>query len=104
MGGPAASAPYADRQHDPSCQRVADEDSRPLSVEADGRGASMAEDPAFKLRIDVVEVQILAMEFTEFRILGALAVGWSSFVSRVLRRNLRTHSAPEQDSTDIDPS
>ena len=31
--------------------------------------------PSFKARIDDVEVQILAMEFTELRILGALAAG-----------------------------
>jgi alkylation response protein AidB-like acyl-CoA dehydrogenase len=43
--------------------------------ESDGGGASMAQDPAFKTRIDEVDVQILAMEFTELRILGTLAAG-----------------------------
>ena len=43
--------------------------------ESDGSGAAMAQDPAFKTRIDEVEVQILAMEFTELRILGTLAAG-----------------------------
>ncbi len=45
------------------------------ATEADGGGAAMASDAAFKARIDEVEVQILAMEFTELRILGALAAG-----------------------------
>ena len=45
------------------------------SAETDGNGASMAANPAFKSRIDAVEVQVLAMEFTELRILGALAAG-----------------------------
>jgi len=43
--------------------------------ELDGRGLPMSADAAFKARLDDVEVQVLAMEFTEFRILGALAAG-----------------------------
>ena len=35
----------------------------------------MSDDPAFKARLDDVDVQVLAMEFTEFRILGALSAG-----------------------------
>jgi alkylation response protein AidB-like acyl-CoA dehydrogenase len=43
--------------------------------EPDGGGAPMSADPAFKARLDDVEVQVLAMEFTELRILGSLAAG-----------------------------
>ncbi len=43
--------------------------------EQDGTGRSMAEDPDFRARFHDVEVQVLAMEFTELRILGALAAG-----------------------------
>ncbi len=43
--------------------------------EQDGTGRSMAEDPDFQARFHDVEVQVLAMEFTELRILGALAAG-----------------------------
>jgi alkylation response protein AidB-like acyl-CoA dehydrogenase len=45
------------------------------SQELDGKGASLAVAPAFKARTDDVEVQVLALEFTELRILGALAAG-----------------------------
>jgi len=45
------------------------------ALEQDGTGRSMSDDPAFEARLDDVEVQVLAMEFTEFRILGALAAG-----------------------------
>ncbi len=45
------------------------------SREADGNGKRLATDASFKARIDDVEVQILALEFTELRILGALAAG-----------------------------
>jgi alkylation response protein AidB-like acyl-CoA dehydrogenase len=43
--------------------------------EKDGVGASMSDDAAFKARLDDIEVQVLALEFTELRILGALAAG-----------------------------
>jgi alkylation response protein AidB-like acyl-CoA dehydrogenase len=42
---------------------------------ADGYGAVLITDASFKARVDDVEVQILAMEFTELRILGSLAAG-----------------------------
>ncbi len=45
------------------------------AVERDGTSAHVADDPAFRSRIDAIEVEILAMEFTELRILGALAAG-----------------------------
>ena len=45
------------------------------AAETNGDGAPMIADAAFKARIDDVEVQVLAMEFTELRILGALAAG-----------------------------
>ena len=43
--------------------------------ESSGGGAPMSDDPAFRARLDDVDVQVLAMEFTEFRILGALSAG-----------------------------
>jgi len=43
--------------------------------ESSGGGAPMSDDPAFSARLDDVDVQVLAMEFTEFRILGALSAG-----------------------------
>ncbi len=45
------------------------------SQESDGFGDSLIAHSGFKSRIDEVEVQILALEFTELRILGALAAG-----------------------------
>ncbi|MEQ8783533.1 MAG: acyl-CoA dehydrogenase family protein [Roseibium album] len=44
-------------------------------AELDGFGGSVYDDPDFRARLDDVEVQVLAMEFTELRILGALAAG-----------------------------
>ncbi|MFW6093115.1 MAG: acyl-CoA dehydrogenase family protein [Pseudomonadota bacterium] len=43
--------------------------------EPDGCGGTLADDPGFSARLHDVEVQVLAMEFTELRILGALAAG-----------------------------
>jgi alkylation response protein AidB-like acyl-CoA dehydrogenase len=43
--------------------------------ETDGDGAALAEDDDFQARLRDVEVQVLALEFTELRILGALAAG-----------------------------
>jgi alkylation response protein AidB-like acyl-CoA dehydrogenase len=45
------------------------------AAERNGSGDPMSADAAFKARIDEVEIQILSMEFTELRILGALAAG-----------------------------
>jgi len=45
------------------------------AAETNGYGASLITDTGLKARIDEVEVQVLAMEFTELRILGALAAG-----------------------------
>lgn len=42
---------------------------------ADGNGESYWQNAAFKKRFDDVQVQILSMEYTELRILGALAAG-----------------------------
>jgi alkylation response protein AidB-like acyl-CoA dehydrogenase len=44
------------------------------AAETDGQ-SRVGDDPSFKARVDDVEVQILAMEFTELRILGALGAG-----------------------------
>jgi alkylation response protein AidB-like acyl-CoA dehydrogenase len=43
--------------------------------EQGGTGASYFEDNAFRSRFHAVEVDVLALEFTELRILGALAAG-----------------------------
>jgi alkylation response protein AidB-like acyl-CoA dehydrogenase len=43
--------------------------------EANGNNGSLLDDPNFRARFDAVEVQILALEFTELRILGALSAG-----------------------------
>jgi alkylation response protein AidB-like acyl-CoA dehydrogenase len=43
--------------------------------ESDGFGGTMADDADFQARLRDVEVQVLAMEYTELRILGALAAG-----------------------------
>lgn len=48
---------------------------RVAAQEATGFGASLLRDDAFRARIDDVDVQIQALEFTELRILGALAAG-----------------------------
>ncbi|MFK7913934.1 MAG: acyl-CoA dehydrogenase family protein [Pseudomonadales bacterium] len=45
------------------------------AAEHDSTGAPYAQDPAFLARARDVEIQILAMEFTELRILGSLAAG-----------------------------
>lgn len=45
------------------------------SVEAGSDGRSMAADEDFSARLRNLEVQVLAMEFVELRILGALAAG-----------------------------
>ena len=45
------------------------------SVEAGSDGRSMAADADFSARLRNLEVQVLAMEFVELRILGALAAG-----------------------------
>jgi len=48
---------------------------RVAAGEATGLGTTLVDDDAFKARIDDVDVQIQALEFTELRILGALAAG-----------------------------
>jgi alkylation response protein AidB-like acyl-CoA dehydrogenase len=48
---------------------------RAMAASESGDGFRMIDDPAFKKRVDDVEVQILALEFTELRILGALSAG-----------------------------
>ena len=45
------------------------------AAESDSWGARLSDDPVFKAKLDWIEIQILAMEFTELRILGALAAG-----------------------------
>jgi alkylation response protein AidB-like acyl-CoA dehydrogenase len=45
------------------------------AAETNGAGVDLQRDEEMRARIDDVEVQVLAMEFTELRILGALAVG-----------------------------
>jgi alkylation response protein AidB-like acyl-CoA dehydrogenase len=44
-------------------------------AELDGFGGYMINDSDFRARLEDVERQVLAMEFTELRILGALAAG-----------------------------
>jgi alkylation response protein AidB-like acyl-CoA dehydrogenase len=48
---------------------------RMAESESDGFGGSMSDDEDFQARLHDVEVQVLAMEYTELRILGALAAG-----------------------------
>ncbi len=43
--------------------------------EADGAGASLAEDPDFRLRLEELDIAITAMEYTELRIFAALSAG-----------------------------
>jgi alkylation response protein AidB-like acyl-CoA dehydrogenase len=43
--------------------------------EHDGSGGCLLDDATLRARFDDVEIQILALEFTELRILGALAAG-----------------------------
>jgi alkylation response protein AidB-like acyl-CoA dehydrogenase len=43
--------------------------------EGDGFGGRYFDDPGFRMRYHDVEIQVLAMEYTELRILGALAAG-----------------------------
>ena len=45
------------------------------AAEHDGMGQTYSENPDFQRRFNEVEVQVLAMEYTEPRILGALAAG-----------------------------
>jgi alkylation response protein AidB-like acyl-CoA dehydrogenase len=45
------------------------------ATERDSTGGLYSENPDFRHRLHDVEIQILAMEFTELRILGALAAG-----------------------------
>jgi alkylation response protein AidB-like acyl-CoA dehydrogenase len=45
------------------------------AVERDSSGAPFLENPGFRHRLNDIEIQILAMEYTELRILGALAAG-----------------------------
>ncbi len=45
------------------------------AAEQNGLGGSYLDDPDFVARLHDVEIQVLAMEFTELRILGALAAG-----------------------------
>jgi alkylation response protein AidB-like acyl-CoA dehydrogenase len=44
---------------------------------ATGQGTSLLDDAAFRARVDDVDVQLAALEFTELRILGALTAGQS---------------------------
>jgi alkylation response protein AidB-like acyl-CoA dehydrogenase len=45
------------------------------AAESDGVGGSLADDVALAARLDAIDVQVRALEFTELRILGALATG-----------------------------
>lgn len=45
------------------------------AAESDSWGGRLSDDRAFATKLDWIEIQILAMEFTELRILGALAAG-----------------------------
>lgn len=45
------------------------------AIERDSSGSPYLDNPSFRHRLHDVEIQVLAMEFTELRILGALAAG-----------------------------
>jgi alkylation response protein AidB-like acyl-CoA dehydrogenase len=61
--------------YSPSLKRSLDEIRAIAAVELGSDGEPYATDPAFRARIDTLEVAILALEFTELRILGALSAG-----------------------------
>ena len=63
------------------------------AAETDGYGSALIADAAFKARVDDIEVQVLAMEFTELRILGALAAGQNVGTGVFALENARNRTA-----------
>jgi alkylation response protein AidB-like acyl-CoA dehydrogenase len=61
--------------YSPTLKGVLDQVRSFAAAEPDGHAGSVLDDPAMKARFDDVAVQIQALEFTELRILGALAAG-----------------------------
>jgi alkylation response protein AidB-like acyl-CoA dehydrogenase len=61
--------------YSPSLKHALDHVHNAARVELDGAGQPLADDPSFQARCNDIRVQVLAMEFTELRILGALAAG-----------------------------
>ena len=61
--------------YSPSLKASLDHVRSMAASESDGYGGNLLDDEDFVARIRDVEVQVLAMEFTELRILGALAAG-----------------------------
>ncbi len=61
--------------YSPSLKGVLSQIRAMASTETNSDGAPLIADAGFKARVDDVEVQVLALEFTELRILGALAAG-----------------------------
>jgi alkylation response protein AidB-like acyl-CoA dehydrogenase len=48
---------------------------RIAAAEQDGQGGALAGDPGFRAKLDDIEIQITALEFTELRILSSLSAG-----------------------------
>ncbi len=61
--------------YSPTLKRSLERIQTIAASESDGFGGTMADDPAFRARLQEVEVEILALEFTELRVLGSLAAG-----------------------------
>ena len=61
--------------YSPALKRSLEHIQKLAAAESDGYGGSYAESDAFKRRFDQVSVEVLALEYTELRILGALAAG-----------------------------
>ncbi len=61
--------------YSPSLKGVLSQIRAMASTETNSDGSPLIADAGFKARVDDVEVQVLALEFTELRILGALAAG-----------------------------
>ena len=61
--------------YSPALKHALDHVAGAARAELDGAGQPLADDPGFRSRFNDIQVQVLAMEFTELRILGALAAG-----------------------------
>jgi len=61
--------------YSPSLKGVLHQVKAMAIAESNGTAGNLLDDAVFRARFDEVEVQILALEFTELRILGALSAG-----------------------------
>lgn len=61
--------------YSPSLKGVLSQIRAMAATETNSDGTPLIADAGFKARVDDVEVQVLALEFTELRILGALSAG-----------------------------